>query len=115
MVGDGRAVGGGGAGDGEREPGVVGLRVVVHVRAGEAIACERRHVRQRGVDVDPVVALADAHTAGEVVHPERAAEQTRASRRSMTPPRVSSGTRNGRMRTRCGAFSSARWRSYSAS
>ena len=63
-----------GAGDGEREAGVVGLGVVVHVRTGETVTGERRHVRQRGVDRDAVVALADAQAAGEVVHPERGAE-----------------------------------------
>ena len=38
------AVGDGGARDRECEPGVVGLRVVVHVRAGEPVAVEGREI-----------------------------------------------------------------------
>ena len=63
-----------GAGDGQGEPGVVDLGVVVHVRAGEPVARQRGHVRERSVHGDAVMPFPDADPAGEVVHPECAAE-----------------------------------------
>ena len=71
------AVRDGGTRDREREAGVVGVRVVEHVGALEPVAVERGELVDRFVDADPVVTLADPETAGEVVHPERAADQGR--------------------------------------
>ena len=42
-----------------------------------------------------MVTLADPETAGEVVHPERAAQHRARACRSTRPPLVSTGTRNG--------------------
>ena len=65
---------------------------------------------ERVVDRDAAVALADAQPTGEVVHPERAAEQARET--AVDHAAASEhGMRNGSTRTRWGAFSSARWRS----
>ena len=62
---------GGGAGDGEAEPGVVDGGVVVQVRRRDLVGRQRGHVRQRLVGRQALVELADAGAAGEVVHPHR--------------------------------------------
>ena len=74
-VGDGGTMRGGGARDGEHEPGVVDRGVVVDVAVGELVPRQRRHVGVRLVDVEALVQLADAPAAGEVVHPHRRAER----------------------------------------
>ena len=61
----------GGARDREGQAGIVGLGVVVLESGGQALATERWHVADGVVHRDPVVALADAHAARQVVHPER--------------------------------------------
>ncbi len=72
VVGEDRAVGlGGGSGDGERQAGVVGLRVPVHEAGHQPVGLEVGEVFQRRRGVDAPVALADAQTAGEVVAPQR--------------------------------------------
>ena len=75
VVRDDRAVRGRGAGEQEREAGVVGLGVVVEVRRRDVRLAQRGHVRERGLLVDALVQLLDARAAGEVVHPQRAAER----------------------------------------
>ena len=112
-VGDHRAVvEGGGAGDREREAGVVGLRVVVEVRAGEAVApaasaCGRglssflRRLWSLPMRAPPVrsyihMALPRARASLRVDEPVLAEERDQE--------------RAGRC-TRCGAFLRSRWRS----
>ncbi len=70
-------VDGGGAGHGQAEPGVVGPRVVVQVRRTQALTGQRREVGHGLVDRHPLVELADPGSAGEVVHPHRAAHGPR--------------------------------------
>ena len=64
-----------GSRDRECEAGVVGLRVVQHIGTGDAVARQARHVCNRLVDPDASMAPTDAEPAGEVVAPERGAEQ----------------------------------------
>ena len=59
---------------GQREPGVVGLGVVVEVGPGQAVV-ERGHVGAGRVPAQPPVPLADAQAAGEVVHPHGGPER----------------------------------------
>ena len=72
VVHDRGAVLGRGPGDGECEPGVVG--VVVDVGRREARSAQRRHVPEGGVLRDAPVQLADPQASGHVVHPHRGAE-----------------------------------------
>ncbi len=60
--------------DRERQPRVVGLCVVVQVGRRKPIGRHRRHVGQRLGLAEPLVQLADADAAGEVVHPHRRPE-----------------------------------------
>ena len=69
-----RAVVGRGLGYGEREPRVVGLCVVVHVRGCEPIDGQGRHVLERLLLRDALVQLADAQPTREVVGPHGRAE-----------------------------------------
>ena len=75
VVRDRGAVVGRGARDREGEAGVVGLRVVVHVRRGHVVGVQRRHVAQRPSFDDALVELPDAEPTREVVGPHRRAEQ----------------------------------------
>src|SRR3974390_957075 len=66
VVHDRRAEVGGGLRNREREPGIVGLRVVIHVRRGDVVDGQRRHVAQRLVLAHALVELPDAQPPGEV-------------------------------------------------
>ncbi len=67
VVGQGGAVLGGRAGQGQGQPGVVGLGVPILERGGQAISPQQRKMGQRFGGVDPAVPLADADAAGDVV------------------------------------------------
>src|SRR5438128_718756 len=71
----GAAAGGVGSGgcDREGEARIVVLGVVVEVRAGEPVGRQRRHVLERPLLAQPLMDLADPGSAGDVVHPHRAA------------------------------------------
>ncbi len=62
---------GGGAGDREREPGIVGGGVEVEEAAVQPVEVRAREVRRRLVGRQPPMELADAPTTRDVVHPQR--------------------------------------------
>ena len=64
-----------GAGDREREPGIVGGGVVVEEAAAQLVEVGAREVRRRLLGRQPPVQLADAPSAREVVHPQRGAQR----------------------------------------
>ncbi len=74
VVGDRRTLRGCRPSDGERETRVVGVRVVIEVRRRQPFHRHRRHVCESLVLAEPLVQLADAYAAGEVVHPHRRPE-----------------------------------------
>src|SRR5262249_8934691 len=67
--------GGGGAAEGRGGGGVVGVGVVGGVAAGGGLGARGRWVPVGWAGCHPPVPLADAQPAGEVVHPERAAQR----------------------------------------
>ena len=95
--------GGRGAGHGQRQPGVVGLRVPVEEGGHQPVRAQVREVGQGLGGVDALVPLADAHPAGQVVEPQRRRVGL-GDALDTTPSRPNSGIRKGRGWTRWGAL-----------